>query len=364
MPVYERDLHMMGRRRAATSMQSNRGIRGSSRKRDYLFAKFLSRNPVPWLLSAEDAAITTFVQRDLLGEKVDVQKLWDLPEPRRLLGRQQANGAWRYPVKKPPPQNYDLYQTFVTLGELVNKYGFDRRHPAVERAAQYVFSCQTPVGDLRGIYGNQPAHTYTPALMEVLIEAGYGEHPAIERAFRWLLATRQDDGGWAIPTRTLDMKLVRDWDKITSGPEIAADPTRPFSHLVTGMVLRAFTAHPRYRKTGEAIRAGELLKSRLFKPDKYSDRKGAAYWLKFTYPFQFTDLLTSLDSLGKAGFSAGDPDIARAIGWFRDNQRPDGSFALTMCRGIGDKRLPRWLGLAFCRALLRFRAGERLDVRP
>jgi hypothetical protein len=309
---------MSDRRPAATSMSSNCGIGGSSRKRDHLFAGLLSRDPVPWLLSAEDLAVTTFVQRDLLGEKVDVRKLWDLPEPRRLLGRQQANGEWRYPVQKPTPQNYDLYETFVTLGELVGKYGFVRRHPAVERAAQYVFSCQTAAGDLRGIYGNQPAHTYTPALMEVLIEAGYGDDPRIERAFRWLLATRQDDGGWAIPARTRDIKLVKDWDKITSGPEIAADSARPFSHLVTGMVLRAFAVHPRYRKTGEAIRAGELLKSRLFKSDKYPDRKGAAYWFKFTYPFQFTNLLTSLDSLGRMCFSADDPDIARAIGWFRD----------------------------------------------
>ena len=353
---------MRRRKPAATSMQSNRVISGSSEKGDNPFAGLLYRDAVPWLLSANDFAIATLVQRDLFGEKVDVRRLWDLPEPRRLLGRQQANGAWRYPVKKPAPQNYDLYETLVTLGQLVGKYGFNRRHPAVEKAAQYVFSCQTAAGDLRGIYGNQPSHTYTPALMEVLIEAGYGEDPAIERAFRWLLDTRQDDGGWAIPARTCGIRLVKDWDKIASGPEIAADPTMPFSHLVTGMVLRAFAAHPRYSKTCEAVHAGELLKSRLFKSDRYPDRKGAAYWFKFTYPFQFTNLLTSLDSLGRMGFPADDPDIARAIHWFRDRQRHDGSFALTMCRGIGDKRLPLWLGLALCRALLRFRAGKRLEV--
>ena len=353
---------MKSHKPAAISVPSKRGIGGSGEKRDNLFARLLYRDPVPWLLSARDLAITTLVQRDLLGEKVDVRGLWDLPEPRRILGRQQANGAWRYPVKKPSPQNYDLYETFVTLGELVGKYGFDRRHPAVGKAAQYVFSCQTAAGDFRGIYGNQPSHTYTPALMEVLIEAGYGENPAIERAFRWLLDTRQDDGGWAIPARTRDIRLVKDWDKITSGPEIPADSTRPSSHLVTGMALRAFAAHPRYCKTGEVIHAGELLKSRLFKSDRYPDRKGAEYWFKFTYPFQFTNLLTSLDSLGRMGFSADDPDVARAILWFRDKQKPDGSFALTMCRGIGDKRLPLWIGLALCRALLRFRAGRRLEV--
>ncbi len=133
-----------------------------------------------------------------------------------------------------------------------------------------------------------------------------------------------------------------------------ADPTRPFSHLVTGMVLRALAAHPRYRRSRETLRAAELLKSRLFKSDKYADRKGPEYWTKFTYLFQFTDLLSSLDSLGRIGFPKRDPDVARAIGWFRERQKTDGSFALTMCRGISDKRLPLWLGLALCRALLRF----------
>lgn len=314
----------------------------------------LAHDPVPWLLAANDEAITTLVRRDLLGETLNVRPLWMLRDPERLVSRQLESGAWRYPVSKPPPQNYDLYETFTMLGVLVGKYGFDRRHPAIAKAAEYVFSCQAPAGDFRGIYGNQPAHTYTPALMEVLIEAGYEDHPEIERAFRWLLATRQNDGGWAIPARTRGIRLVKEWDTITAGPEIAGDPTKPFSHLVTGMALRAFAAHPRYRNTKEARHAADLLKPRLFKPDQYSDRGGTEYWLKFTYPFQFTDLLTSLDSLGKMGCSADDPQIARAIGWFRDRQKPDGSFALTMCRGLSDKRLPRWLGLAVCRALLRF----------
>lgn len=155
------------KRRAPRSARSSVGTKPRARH-PHRFARFLEYDPVAWLLSLRDEAVTTLVQRDLLGEKLDVQALWDLREPQRLLGRQQENGSWRYPVKKPPPQNYDLYETLVTLGELVGKYRFDRRHPAVERAAQYVFSCQTAAGDFRGIYGNQPAHTYTPALMEVL----------------------------------------------------------------------------------------------------------------------------------------------------------------------------------------------------
>ena len=318
--------------------------------------RLLPYDPLPWLLSTGDAAITTLVKRDLLQQRVDLRELWELPEARRILRRQQADGRWCYPQGKPPPFNYDLYETFNTLGELVGKLGFDRRHPAVEQGADYVFSCQAPEGDYRGIYGNQPAHTYTPALMEVLIFAGYRDHPSIKRAFAWLLKTRQDDGGWAIATRTRGKKVVKDWRALGSGPLVEADRSKPFSHVVTGMVLRALAADGRRRRSRAAQDAVILLKSRFFKPDRYPDRRGREYWTKFTYPFQFTNLLTSLDTLGRMGLPADDADIASAIAWFRDRQESDGSFHLTMCRGTSDKRLPFWLGLALCRALARFDA--------
>jgi hypothetical protein len=336
-------------------MVNKRKEQGQSGTRAF---RMLRRDPIPWLLSCNDAAVIAFVERELLLKKRNLTDLWDLREPRRLVDKQQADGSWRYPTKKPTPFNYDLYETFNTLGVLVYKYGFDRRHPAVEKASAYVFSCQTAEGDYRGIYGNQPAHTYTPALMEVLIEAGFRDHPSIERAFGWLLETRQDDGGWAIAVRTRDKRLVKDWQTVATSPPIEADRTKPFSHLVTGMVLRAFAAHPRYRKSRAAKDAALLLKSRLFKPDKYSDRRGREYWTKFTYPFGFTDLLTALDSFGRMGFAADDPEIARVIYWFRKRQKSDGSFDLVMRRGISDKRLPYWLGLAVCRALRRFEANQ------
>jgi hypothetical protein len=39
------------------------------------------------------------------------------------------------------------------------------------------------------------------------------------------------------------------------------------------MVLRAFAVHPEYKSRPEIIEAGSVLKSRILKADKYSDRK-------------------------------------------------------------------------------------------
>ena len=111
----------------------------------------LGYDPIPWLLSSEDEAVTAFVQHDLLGEKVDLKTLWELPEAQRLVRRQQPDGSWRYRPEKPAPYNYDLYETLNMLGVLVDKCGFDRSQSVVERGAAYVFSCQAPEGDYRGI---------------------------------------------------------------------------------------------------------------------------------------------------------------------------------------------------------------------
>jgi hypothetical protein len=61
----------------------------------------LKHDPIPWLLSLDDPAITAFVRRDLLGQRIAVKALWELREPLRLIGKQQADGSWRYPTKKP-----------------------------------------------------------------------------------------------------------------------------------------------------------------------------------------------------------------------------------------------------------------------
>ena len=112
---------------------------------------------------------------------------------------------------------------------------------------------------------------------------------------------------------------------------------------------RAVRWRPRWRGIGLGAGCG-------FHAGRVTDRRGREYWTKFTFPFGFTDLLTALDSFGRMGMSRDDPDIAPAIAWFRKEQHADGSFHLVMRRGISDKRLCYWLGLAIGRALRRFEA--------
>jgi Squalene-hopene cyclase C-terminal domain len=235
----------------------------------------------PLLASSSNAAIAFFARRDLLGSTDDsIGALWDLPEARRVLDKQSQNGSWRYPGGKHTirsQENYDQLETFRKLGVLVEKFGFTRQHSSIERAASYLLSFQTDEGDLRGIYGNQYATTYGGAILEVLIQAGYADDPRIADALAWLLAIRQSDGGWAIPVRTVGVPFPEFVDVEHHPEPLAPDRSKPSSHLVTGMVLRAFATHPAWPKAIEVREAGNLLATRVYRRDTYTDRGDVSY---------------------------------------------------------------------------------------
>jgi hypothetical protein len=320
----------------------------------------LKRDPVPALLESADPAVVYLVERDLLGRPVaPLNSVWELPEVRRVLDRQRADGSWK--GKKPrgpsfPPRREDLLETFKQFRLLVERDELRRPHPAARGAAEFLFSFQTDAGDIRGMIANQYATYYTGEMLALLIRAGYGTDPRVERGLRWLLAMRQDDGGWTVPLLTHRVTRAEMYRLTTTdAAPLEPDRTKPFSHNWTDMALRAFAAHPRHRHSAAARAAGRLLKSRLFLPDAYSSYRDARHWLRFA--FWWPNLLTSLRTLAKLGFGADDADVARGLAWFIQNQGPDG-----LWRSWNERRIaPResatsrerhfWLGLAICRML-------------
>lgn len=315
----------------------------------------LKLNPVPVLLKKNEA-IKYFTLRDLLDKKVEsIEILWELPAVKKSLKKQKSNGSWKYPSEGKISQvDYTQYQTYLILSELVEKYGLNKNHESLKKAADYLFEFQTDEGDFRGIYANQYSTTYSPAIMEILIKAGYGDDPRIFKGFEWLLSIRQDDGGWALPFRTRGKNLGEAYQ---SREVIPADKSRPFSHVVTGMVLRAFAAHPHYRKSTAAKKAGELLISRFFMPDKYADRKSKDFWERVSFPFLYTQIVAALDSLYYLGFSKSKPEIKNALNFLRQKQVENGTFDLKVTRG-SDKDLNYWICLSVCRLFKRYYMNE------
>lgn len=319
--------------------------------------KLLKFDPLPQLLASKNVAIVFFANRDLLDiTEGSAETLWKLAPTTEMLKRQQDDGSWRCPganLNIRSRANYNQLETYRLVGELVEKYGFNVNHPAARKAAEFLFRFQTD-GDFRGTYGNQYTPNYTAGIMELLVKLGYENDPRIEKGFQWLLSIRQRDGGWAIPIRTRNLKLnVVALETETVQPDLS----KPFSHLVTGVVLRAFAASKTYRKTRSARATGRMLASRFFKRDSYSDRGTPEFWTKFTYPFWFTDLLSSLDSLSSLGFTLDNSEVRTAVEWFLQKQQRNGLWNLCLLKGAKEKDLNLWICLAICRVIKRFHTG-------
>jgi hypothetical protein len=317
--------------------------------------KELHIDPIPTLLGSDDEVLVYFVRRDLEGDDLGpIESLWELPKVGKILAKQQPDGSWKYPSSRKggyENENYDLLETYRQLRYLIDQFGIDRQHESIFRAAEYVLAHQSPEGDIRGIFGSQYAPHYTAGLLELLIRAGYVHEPEIEKCFSWLDKAKQDDGGWAWPLRTAKVKYE---DAIIQDEPVQSDKTKPFAHALTGFVLRAYAAHPKYRSSSDAWNAGELMKSRFFKPDKYSDRKAVEYWTKFQFPFWWANLLTTLDSLSMIDFSREDEQAQKGLDWFSANQREDGLWPSGYGKGKKAQAMDGWVGLAICRMLKRF----------
>ncbi|MCB9854466.1 MAG: terpene cyclase/mutase family protein [Phycisphaerales bacterium] len=331
--------------------------------------KTLRFDPIAPLLSSDIVAIIYHTRRDLLHDRVaPASSLWRLPDVEKRLRNQQSNGAFKYPGNRPvthPPHHYDMVETWKQFRYLVDQYAMTKRHAAAERAAEFLFSCQTPDGDFRGMIGNQYATYYTGAIMGLLIKAGYANDPRIEKGFRWLLSMRQLDGGWTVPLLT--HKLSKEESaRLFENKARPLEPIRSkhFSHNWTGMVLRAFAAHPKHRKSKAAKSAAMLLKTRFFKPDVYTSYKSPDYWVKFQFPFWWNHLVAAMDSISRIAIPADDPDVRAALDWFIEHQQPDGLWKLNddkrkkNAQHAGAEEMRYWISLAICRILSRYKSRK------
>jgi hypothetical protein len=320
-------------------------------------------DPVRPLLASGNEALRYFARRDLEDDGGgSLHGLWRLPEAERILKRQQADGAWiRGGMDAHPAINYRLIETWRYFRHLVGQYGFTRDHPQAKRAAEFLFSCQSIDGDFRGMLANQYATYYTGSITGLLINAGYEDDPRIERAFQWLLSMRQDDLGWTIPLLTHKLGRAAQY-RLTSeyAEPLEPDRSKPFSHNWTGMVLRAFAAHSRYRRSEAAGIAARLLKARFFRPDSYTSYQEASYWLRFEYPFWWNNLVAALDSLSLIGLSSDDGDIARALDWLVERQEETGLWKASYTHpndaektSAKAREMKLWVSLAICRVFKR-----------
>jgi hypothetical protein len=329
-------------------------------------------DPLKSLLDCGNQAIIFFTKRDLLEVKVQsIEYIWNLPKAQKILKNQQSDGSWKPGGYKNKDSNtgvkYSLIETWRQFRYLIDQYEFNKNHTAIKKASEFLFSCQTKEGDIRGILANQYAPYYTGAIMYLLIKAGYGDDKRIEKGFKWLLKMRQNDGGWVIGSPgmvDIPNLTIKEACDLTSNKNRetmkAFNKSKPFSAAGTGMVIRAFAIHPDYRETEETFTAVKLLKSKFFKKDNYSSYEHPDNWIRFQYPFWWNNLVSALDSISLIGFSREDINISNALHWLMDHQEKNGLWKVSYSKihksteNAKTFEVQLWITLAICRIFKRF----------
>jgi hypothetical protein len=283
----------------------------------------LASDPIPRLLREGSPSVLARVRRDLIddSEAPTANEIAEYPEVKSVLKKMDKNGSFAPKALEKSLGGTKFAVCLSTLRAIDRLADFGLRLEAPDGAASplhkmadFLLQSQEAdgsIGDLaladtpKGRAKSVALHFHGWAV-SALCRAGFEGDPRVEKGFQHLLERRQDDGGWA-------------WRGVRTD-----SAARPSSHLVTGMVLRAFASSTARRTSREARRAAELLATRFLQPDRYEDRKAPSYWEILTEPRFYTDVLDALDTITAIGLGKENSGVRTAEAYLRSRQSSDG----------------------------------------
>jgi hypothetical protein len=263
------------------------------------------------------------IRRDLIddSEAPGLSEVWAYPEVKAVVKKVEKNGA--YAAKAPDkalggPKFAAALATLRTIDRLadlgVRVSEGDKPPPELSKSVDFLLESQESDGGIADLAlaetpkgrAKMVALHFQGWAMSALCRVGFEGDKRVEKGLQFLLERRQDDGGWA-------------WRGVRTD-----SAARPSSHLVTGMVLRAFASATARRGSREARRAAELLATRFLQPDRYPDRKAPGYWEVLTEPRFYTDVLDALDTVTAIGLGKENSGVRTAEAYLRSRQLGDG----------------------------------------
>ncbi len=283
----------------------------------------LASDPIPRLLREGSPSVLARVRRDLIddSEAPTAQEIADYAEVKAVLRKMEKDGSFAAHALEKGMGSARFASCLATVRALdrladlgLRLEGEAGARPQLERIADYILSSQAGDGGIADLtVADTPkgraklvALHFHGWAIAALSRAGFEADPRVEKGFQFLLSLRQDDGGWA-------------WRGVRTD-----SAARPSSHLVTGMVLRAFAASSQRRASREARRAAELLATRFLQPDRYEDRKAPSYWEILSEPRFYTDVLDALDTITGIGLGKENSGVRTAEAYLRSRQTPNG----------------------------------------
>jgi hypothetical protein len=295
----------------------------------------LASDPIPRLLREGSPSVLARIRRDLIddSEAPGLAEIWGYPEVKAIVKKMDKTGS--YAPKAPDkalggPRFAAALSTLRTVDRLADlgvRAELDGgradktadtapvKPPAeLKKSVDFLLSSQEADGGIADLAlaetpkgrAKMVALHFQGWAMSALCRLGFETDPRVEKGLQFLLERRQDDGGWA-------------WRGVRTD-----SAARPSSHLVTGMVLRAFASAVGRRGSREARRAAELLATRFLQPDRYPDRKAPGYWEVLTEPRFYTDVLDALDTVTAIGLGKENSGVRTAEAYLRSRQSPDG----------------------------------------
>ncbi|OQX55176.1 MAG: hypothetical protein B5M54_03225 [Candidatus Aminicenantes bacterium 4484_214] len=326
--------------------------------------KIKGSKAVEFLLARGNLPILYWLKKEILEVPADRERknLKKFAERIRLLEDQLPHGGWEVKNFKNQEDRWAKTRSIIeTLRNLLwlYLYGCTYEDQGVKKAIEFLFSTQTEEGDFRGAYLNEYATTYHCLILEVLELYGLDRDQRTQKGFQWLMQNRQNDGGWAIPYRTVGKEELKNRYSNPHSknlPPLSPDKTKPSSHLVTGMALRALSISPTWKSKSETLEAARWLTTRFFQEDYYEDRREASYWEEISYPYWATNILSSLDTLARLGFLPEEAPIRIAIEWLAKQQNKHGYWLSAVKKaGIQDHL---WATFAVLKVLKMFKLLE------
>jgi len=285
----------------------------------------LKADPTDWLLEEDNPSVRYFTLKDLMGlpdNHSDVLAAKRaIPTSKvvmKIFSKQSPKGYWESPEQPYQPKYKSTYWQIMILSQL----GLDKSDERIRKACDYIFNFQLEEGGFsvfreegakkeynwiekrakeRGKKPPNPSQWISSRIREyeyscltgnivaALIRLGYRDDPRVWRALNWLVKIQNRDGGWLCPYWKAHIK----------------DTHSCFTGTITP--LDAFSEVSEERRTKEMNKAIErgaefLLMHRLYKADHHDFKVINRFWLKFSFPVIWYDVLRGLRVLTKLGY--------------------------------------------------------------
>ncbi len=321
--------------------------------------KLNTSKSVEFLLARGSLPVLFWLKKDILEVPVDreAKNLRKFATRVRLLETQKPDGSW-WEKRSDTPLHWEktLYRmdTLRNLFRLYD-YGCTIKDEGIQKAIHFLFSLQSREGDFRGTVLNEHTPTFHALVLEILCRYGLDSDRRVQKGFRWALANRQKDGGWALFNRGRaygNPDSSPELEKLSKRPPYKPPKTQGFSYHVTGMMLRALAESQTWRSSKEALQAAELLMSSFFQDEVCGDKTYPSDWETISYPFWNIDILSSLDALSRIGFGLEKEMIQKGVHWLTRKQNSQGFWECSHKKATLEDHL--WVTLAALRVLKRF----------